>query len=133
MIYPSNCQVRFTPNRLYDLAPPHQNREGRFTPQIVCTIYPPQNRPILSKISDTQHHALLHKGLFCERPITRMHSSRMRIARLLAISPSMHCAGGLYALGGVWSQGWGALGGLLWGWGVVVCSSGQGVCYPSMH
>ena len=34
------------------------------------TIYPPpQNRPILSKISDTQHHALLHKGLFRERPI----------------------------------------------------------------
>ena len=39
-------------------------------PQIVCTIYPPpQNRPILSKISNAQHHALLHKGLFCERPI----------------------------------------------------------------
>ena len=33
-------------------------------------IYPPPNHPILSKISDTQHHALLHKGLFCERPIS---------------------------------------------------------------
>ena len=26
-------------------------------------------RPFLSKISNTKHHALLHKGLFCERPI----------------------------------------------------------------
>ena len=36
--------------------------------KLPSTIYPPQNRPILSKISDTQHHALLHKGLFCKRP-----------------------------------------------------------------
>ena len=36
-------------------------------------IYPPSNHPILSKISDTQHHALLHKGLFYERPIIKYH------------------------------------------------------------
>ena len=54
---------------------------------------------------------------------TSMHSSRMRTARLLAVSPSMHCAGGS-APGGVCSGG----GGLLPGG---VCS--RGVCYPSMH
>ena len=62
MIYPSNRQV-------CTIYPP-QNHQGRFTPQIAkYDLPPPPNRPILSKISDTQHHALLHKGLFCERPI----------------------------------------------------------------
>ena len=42
---------------------------------------------------------------------TRLHSSRMHTARLLTVSPSMHCAGGVSALGGC----------LLWG---VVCSWG---------
>ena len=52
------------------LPPSPRNCQGRFTPQIVKYDLPlPTNRPILSKISDTQHHALLHKGLFCERPI----------------------------------------------------------------
>ena len=48
---PSNRQVRFTPNHLYDLPPPFKssNFEQNF--------------------KRTQHHALLHKGLFCERPI----------------------------------------------------------------
>ena len=35
-------------------------------PKSAVTIYPKSAK--LSKISDTQHHALLHKGLFCERP-----------------------------------------------------------------
>ena len=44
---------------------------------------------------------------------TSMHSSRMRTARLLPVSPSMHCAGGCLLPGGsapgrgvcLWSQG----------------------------
>ena len=35
-----------------------------------------------------------------------MHSSRMRTASLLFVSPSMHCSGGgVYLVGGTWSQG----------------------------
>ena len=46
---------------------------------------------------------------------TRLHSSRMRTAHSLTISPSMLCLGGggvwslgrgSYALGGAWSRGW---------------------------
>ena len=36
---------------------------------------------------------------------TRLHSSRMRTARLLPVSPSMHCTRGYLVLLGVWSQG----------------------------
>ena len=38
---------------------------------------------------------------------TNMHSSRMRTARLLPVSPSMHCAGGVSALGVclLWERG----------------------------
>ena len=51
-----------------------------------------------------------------------MHSSRMRTARALTVSPSMLCAGGVSAPGG---RGLG----LLWG-----CLLGGGGCwYPSMH
>ena len=32
--------------------------------------------------------------------VTRLHSSRMHTARLLTVSPSMHCVGGVPALGG---------------------------------
>ena len=80
MIYPKSS-VQFTPSpqkspgKIYPLKLPStiyppQNCQGRFTPsnhQVQLT--PPPNHPVLSKISDTQHHALLHKGLFCERPI----------------------------------------------------------------
>ena len=34
-----------------------------------------------------------------------MHSSRMRTARLLPVSPSMHCSRGVYLPGGVPAQG----------------------------
>ena len=57
-IYPK-LSVRFTPLEI--------TRED-LPLKSPSTIYPPPNCPILSKISDTQHHALLHKGLFCERP-----------------------------------------------------------------
>ena len=51
-----------------------------------------------------------HEVIFCN---TRMHSSRMRTARLLPVSPSMHCSGGGYLVwgevylvqGGTWSGG----------------------------
>ena len=36
--------------------------------------------------------------------ITRMHSSRMRTARLFPISPTMHCSGGVPGPGGVPAQ-----------------------------
>ena len=61
-----------------------------------------------------------------------MHSSRMRTARLLAVSPSMYCAGGV----GVFSGGGGVCSrGVCSG---VMClllgvSVPGGVCYPSMH
>ena len=35
-----------------------------------------------------------------------MHSSMMRAARLLPISPSMHCSQRCLVLGGVYSGGW---------------------------
>ena len=38
-----------------------------------------------------------HEVIFCN---TRMHSSRMRTARLLPVSPGMHCLGGVPGLGG---------------------------------
>ena len=52
---------------------------------------------------------------------TRLHSSRMHTARLLSISPSMHCTGwclgpgGCLVLGGAWSGGAvpGSLGGVV--------------------
>ena len=36
---------------------------------------------------------------------TRRHSSRMRTARLLPVSPSMHCAGWLVSVQGVSARG----------------------------
>ena len=36
---------------------------------------------------------------------TRLHSSRMRTARTLTVSPSMLCAGGCLVPGGAWSGG----------------------------
>ena len=67
---------RFTPQiAKYDLPqiictiyPPSEIAREDLPLKLPSTIYPPPNHPILSKISDTQHHALLHKGLFCERP-----------------------------------------------------------------
>ena len=57
---------------------PPPNRQVRFTLKSPSMIYPqiakydfpppPPKSSILSKISNTQHHALFHKGLFCERP-----------------------------------------------------------------
>ena len=50
---------------------------------------------------------------------TRMHSSRMCTARLMPISPSMHCSGGVYLPGGVPVWGVYLPGGVpAWGWGV---------------
>ena len=123
-IYPQIAKSDLPSNHLYDLPPPEiaksdlpSNRQVRFTPQIICTIYPPPKSPspIYPQIAKsdlpsncqvrftlkspspiypsnrlydlpplnssnfeqnfkrTQHHALLHKGLFCERP-TRHHS-----------------------------------------------------------
>ena len=37
--------------------------------------------------------------------VTRMHSSRMRTARLLPVSPSMHCSGGVPDRGGYLPRG----------------------------
>ena len=63
---------------------------------------------------------------------TRMHSSRMRTACLLPISPSMHCLGGYLVLGDVPAQ-WGVYlprgctwsqGGCTWSWR---CTWSQGV------
>ena len=71
---------------------------------------------------------------------TRLHSSRMRTAHLLPVSPSMHCTGGgsgpggCLISGGVWSQE-GCLPlvrGDAWSWGGACLRSVGGV-YPSMQ
>ena len=77
---PSNHQVSVTPNHLYDLPPP--NRQGWFTPNLQwrftpplksagaiypkspVTIYPPPNRPILSKISNAHNIMLCFTKVF---------------------------------------------------------------------
>ena len=80
---------------------------------------------------------------FDKDSVTSMHSSRVRTARLLPVSPSMHCTGGCLLLGGLLRGGvcsWGclllggsapsgvsALGGVVCSWGV--CFGG----YPSMQ
>ena len=68
--------------------------------------------------------------------LTRMHSSRMRTAHLLPVSPSMHCSGGVPGLGvylvprGVYL----VFGGCTWSWGVYPvkgCVPGpRGWCVP---
>ena len=83
---PPNFQVRFTPQiSQYDLPPeiaksdlplksvsmiypPPRNHQVQFTPQIGEYDLPPPQFVILSTFFPLQHHALLHKGLFCERP-----------------------------------------------------------------
>ena len=45
------------------------NRTWRFTPQIAKYDLPPlKSSNFEQNFKRTQHHALLHKGLFCERP-----------------------------------------------------------------
>ena len=82
---PRNRQVRFALKSSVRFTPPKS--PSPICPQIVCTIYPPPKSPspicpqIICTIPPplkssnfeqnfkrTQHHALLHKGLFCERP-----------------------------------------------------------------
>ena len=66
------------------------------------------------KIIEFFHDSRLIRWIEQKVFTTRMHSSRMRTARLLPVSPSMHCSGGVPArgegctcLGGVPAQGWG--------------------------
>ena len=58
---PSNHQVRFTPNHLYDL--PQIARED-LPLKSPSTIYPPSNRPILSKISNAHNIMLCFTKVF---------------------------------------------------------------------
>ena len=53
---------------------------------------------------------------------TRMHSSRMRTALLLALSPSMHCSGGCL----LWGRS--ALGGSSPGGGIPACTEADPPC-----
>ena len=64
---------------------------------------------------------------------TRMHSSRMRTARLLHVSPSMHCSWGVCSRGGEVSapRGVAAPGG--WDEGLLPGWSASRGWYPSMH
>ena len=62
MIYPSNWWVWFThPPELPSLICPHKSGSMIYPPPII----------ILSTFFLLQHHALLHKGLFCERQMSR--------------------------------------------------------------
>ena len=79
MINPSNCQVRFTPNCLYNLPPllPPQNYQGRFTPQIAKYDLPASpNRPILSKISNAHNIMLCFTKVFSAKDQWKMMSWR---------------------------------------------------------
>ena len=60
--------------------------------------------------------------------VTRMHSSRMRTARLLPVSPSMHCSRGVYLV--PWWGVYLVLGGGVPGLGVVPGPRGRGVPGP---
>ena len=65
--------------------------------------------------------------------LTSMHSGRMHTARLLPVSPSMHCAGGCLLQAGICSQGVSAPGGGVCSWGVCsweLCSWGRGLSTP---
>ena len=59
---PSNRQVRFTPDRLYNL-PPQIARED-LPLKSPSTIYPPSNHPILSKISNAHNIMLCFTKVF---------------------------------------------------------------------
>ena len=60
-----------------------------------------------------------------DKDATRMHSSRMRTARLLPVSPSMHCSGG------TWSQRvYRTSRGCTWSWGYLVPG---GACGPRVY
>ena len=61
--------------------------------------------------------------------MTRMHSSGMRTARLLAVSPSMHCSGwGVPGTGGcTWSRGVYLVPGTWWTWSRGWCTWSRGV------
>ena len=78
-------------------------------------IYRPQTK--FRILRDTVNKRAVHILLECIL-VTRLHSSRMRTARALIISPSMLCAGGVPGLGVclVWSGGVPGLGGA-WSWG----------------
>ena len=60
---------------------------------------------------------------------TSMHSSRMRTARLLPVSPSMHCAGGVSTPGDA-APGGGLLPGQCLVLGGGMSASGPGGCLP---
>ena len=72
-----------------------------------------------------------HRSMYCKKVHTEtsMHSSRMRTARLLAVSPSMHCEGGMLPAGCLPL----VLGGCLPLVRRIVClwSSGGGWCIPA--
>ena len=75
---PSNCQVRFTLKSSVRFTPPKS--PSPIYPQIAKSDLPPNRLydlppPLKSSnfeqnFKRTQHHALLHKGIFCERPIS---------------------------------------------------------------
>ena len=60
------------------------------------------NGTIINVLKNNQHYATeQHRMLQIVFKIgTRMHSSRMRTARLLPVSPGMHCSGGYLVPGG---------------------------------
>ena len=76
-IYPSNC--------LYDLSPP---------PKIAREDLPLKSSNFEQNFRRIQHHALLHKGLFCERPISYTHllSVPCNLCALATHTPYVLCA-----------------------------------------
>ena len=74
-IYPKSS-VRFTPNRLYDLPPYPPKSPGKIYPSNCQVRFTPplKSSNFEQNFKRTQDHALLHKGLFCERPNSRAKS-----------------------------------------------------------
>ena len=67
--------------------------------QTLCTAFTDQQYPSNYGQSTCSAAVYATEGLYDKR---RMHSSRMRNARLLSVSPSMHCFRGIC----LWSWGW---------------------------
>ena len=89
-----------------------------------------------SVLRNAFNHVDHMQGIVCDKSVnhipfnTSKHSSRMRTARLLAVSPSMHCAGKVCSRKGGSAPRGGALlpGGGLCSWGCLLPGGGVSEC-----
>ena len=67
---PPKSAVSIYPKSAVSIYPPPKLAVSIY-PKSAVTIYPPKSSNFEQNFERTQHHALLHKGLFCERPTSR--------------------------------------------------------------